>query len=464
MKNYQLTIIGGGPAGMSCALAAKKAGIQDILLLERRNFLGGILRQCIHDGFGLLSCGSSLTGPEFARSLECRVRETDITIETGCFVSEINYEQSPFCIEYLSSNGTLCKCTSSALVIATGCREKPFGSLRIPGTRPSGIYSAGTAQYMMNVQNILPGKTAVILGLGDIGMIMARRLTLEGARVKMILGLEMTGLPRNFQRCIKDFDIPYAQNYTVVSVHGQKRLKGVTIAPLDDNKEPVLSEKKYLACDTLLVAAGLVPEKDLCPSCPTKGVFLCGNVDEIYSLVDYVVEEGEYTGLSAASYLLGSTPETELALKNLNRKRADRENEISSISTEDDIICCGCPRSCSLHVEIKETDQGSEILVSGNTCGFGEKYARSEFESKKRILTTTVKVKGDTLRLLPVRSSDALPLQKYEEAMQLIRKLEVEPDIPNGTVLIKNILRTGADIIVTQCDFQTPKESCRFPL
>lgn len=447
MKNYQLTIIGGGPAGMSCALAAYKAGIKDILIIERRNFLGGILKQCIHDGFGLLSHGTSLTGPEFSNDLEEKVRNTDIHIETGAFVSEIDYESSPYRIDFVSSAGTLETCTSQTVVIATGCREKPFGSLRIPGTRPAGIYSAGTAQYMMNVQNILPGRSAVIIGLGDIGMIMARRMTLEGASVKMILGLEMTGLQRNFQRCIKDFDIPYKENYTVVSVHGIHRLEGVTIAPLNEDRQPVMEEKQYVSCDTLLVAAGLIPEDGLCPSGEKEGVYLCGNVNHIFSLVDHVVDEGEYVGLKAASYLLGESESLAKSLLYAEKKINSHEDAVSSIASEDDIICCGCPRSCSLHIEPGSDNTPETLIVTGNTCPFGEKYARSEFESKKRILTTTVKVKDTPFKLIPVRSNEPIPFNKIPEAMALIKTVEAEPNIKNGSVIIRNILRTGADIV-----------------
>ena len=432
---------------MSCALAAYRSGIKDILIIERRNFLGGILKQCIHDGFGLLSHGTSLTGPEFSNDLEEKVRNTDICIETGAFVSGIDYDSSPYRIDFLSSKGSLESCTSKSVVIATGCREKPFGSLRIPGTRPAGIYSAGTAQYMMNIQNILPGRSAVIIGLGDIGMIMARRMTLEGATVKMILGLEMTGLKRNFQRCIKDFNIPYRENHTVVSVHGLHRLEGVTIAPLDENRQPVMEEKQYIPCDTLLVAAGLIPENGLCPSTDKEGVYLCGNVHHIFSLVDHVVDEGEYTGLKAASFLLGENENLSKSLLNAAKKISSRDEAVSSIASEDDIICCGCPRSCSLHIETAGEGTAEDLIVTGNTCPFGEKYARSEFESKKRILTTTVKVKDTPFRLIPVRTSEPIPFNRFPEAMDLIRSAEVESDIKNGSVVIRNILRTGADVV-----------------
>lgn len=446
MKKYQLTIIGGGPAGMSCALAAYRSGIKDILIIERRDFLGGILKQCIHDGFGLLSHGSSLTGPEFSRDLEEKILRTDIQIETGAFVSKIDYSARPYTIDFLSSEGELSTCTSDFVVIATGCREKPFGNLRIPGTRPAGIYSAGAAQYMMNMQNILPGKSAVILGLGDIGMIMARRMTLEGASVKMILGLEMTGLQRNFQRCIKDFEIPYAENHTIISVHGIHRLEGVTIAPLDEDRQPITEKKQYIPCDTLLVAAGLSPENGLCPSEEKEGVFLCGNVDHIFSLVDHVVDEGEYIGLKVASLILGETEKLSKSLQYAEKKRNSREESISTISAGDDMICCGCPRSCNLHVEVGED---GTLTVTGYTCPFGEKHAMSEFESKKRILTTTVKVKDTPFKLVPVRSDEPIPFDKFSEAMELIKSVEVDPDIKNGFIVIKNILRTGANIVAT---------------
>ena len=446
MNDYDLIIIGGGPAGISCATNAYKNGVKNILLLERREYTGGILNQCIHDGFGLLSKGKSLTGPEFALSLEEELKTTDVQVETGAYVCGVNYDNTPYEVTYISNKSELISCSAKSIVLATGCRERPYGSLKIPGTRPSGIFSAGSAQYMMNVQNILPGRNVVVLGLGDIGMIMARRLKTEGAHVKMILGLEMTGLKRNFKNCVEDLHIPYKENHTIVSVHGHKRLKGVTIAPLDENRNPVLDESNYISCDTLLVAAGLIPEDDLAPLDNKEGVFLCGNVHKIFSLVDHVTEEGVLTALKAASYINGNTPELNAKLKIYEDALLINNTDDYVVSDTDHIICTGCPKECNLC--IKEDNNGN-ISVTGNNCPIGEKFALSLKDRPEAILTTTVKVKNKDFSLLPVRSTKPVPVNCFKDIMKVIKNTEVDSNTANNTVLFENICNTKADIIVT---------------
>ena len=446
MNNYDLIIIGGGPAGISCATSAAKNGVEKILLLERRNYTGGILNQCIHDGFGLLSKGTSLTGPEFALSLEEELKNTNVQVETGAYVCSVNYDNAPYEVTYISNESQLLACTGKSIVLATGCRERPYGSLRIPGTRPSGIFSAGSCQYMMNVQNILPGKNVVILGLGDIGMIMARRLKIEGAKVKMILGLEMTGLKRNFKNCVEDLKIPYKINHTIVSVHGHGRLKGVTIAPLDETKNPILDKSRYIPCDTLLVAAGLLPEDDLAPACDKEGVFLCGNVHKIFSLVDHVKDEGTFIGLKAASYINRTT----LVHDNQTSVTTDKALKSSiadyEISDTDYVTCAKCPKECHLHIN---KDENGNITVTGNNCPLGEQYALSLMEEPQTILTTTVKVKGKKFCLLPVRSTKPIPVSMIKEVMNILKNSVVPVDVQNNFCLFENICNTGADIIVT---------------
>ena len=447
MKEYELIIIGGGPAGISCATKAYKNGVKNILLLERREFTGGILNQCIHDGFGLLSKGKSLTGPEFITELEKELENTDITIERGAYVSEINYNKTPYEVEYISHKAELITCTGKSIVLATGCRERPYGSLRIPGTRPSGIYSAGSAQYMMNMENILPGKSVVILGLGDIGMIMARRLSIEGARVKMILGLEMTGLKRNFKNCVEDFNIPYKKRYTVVKVHGHEHLKGVSIAPVDENMVPDMAKETYIPCDTLLVAAGLIPEDDLCPENKKDGVFLCGNVHKIFSLVDYVVEEGEYTGLKVAEFLNGETNKLSSELNDYEERLKSQNKTLDTID-DGGVTCLKCPKGCTLYIE--EKDDGT-ISVTGNNCPLGIEYARSLSECPRLILTSTVKVKDMDLCLIPVRSTTTIPKEKVKDIMKLVKDIEIDKDTLCGTCIIENACDTGADIVTCGC-------------
>ena len=446
METYDLIIIGGGPAGISCATSASKNGVKKILVLERRDYTGGILNQCIHDGFGLLSKGKSLTGPEFALLLEEELKSTNVKVETGAYVSDVDYGCDPYTVTYISNESELITCTAKSVVLATGCRERPYGSLRIPGTRPSGIFSAGSAQYMMNVQNILPGRNVVILGLGDIGMIMARRLKVEGAKVKMILGLEMTGLKRNFKNCVEDLHIPYKVNHTIVSVHGHGRLKGVTIAPLDENRSPVLEESRYIPCDTLLVAAGLVPEDDLAPDTYKEGVFLCGNVHKIFSLVDHVKDEGTYTGLKAASYINGSSPELEDKINAYEDALNVSSLDDIPASDTDYVTCTQCPKECHLHIN---KDESGNVTVTGNNCPLGEKYGLSLMDTPSMILTTTVKVKDKDFALLPVRSDKPIPVSSVKEVMSILRNSVVPSEVQDGFCLFKNICNTGADIFVT---------------
>lgn len=444
MENYDLVIIGGGVAGMSCGLSAEKQGVKKILLLERKESLGGILTQCIHDGFGLLTFEKSLTGPEFSSVFEEKLANSkNIEIERGAFVEKINYEKAPYKIEYIGS-GKLKTATAKSIVLATGSRERAFGSFRIPGTRPAGIFSAGSCQYMMNVKNILPGKSAVIMGLGDIGMIMARRMTLEGINVKLILGLELTGLKRNFQNCVKDFEIPYKIGYGVACVHGKKRLKGVTIAPFDQNTNSLdLSKKEYIPCDTLLVAAGLIPERDLCPKEEKDGVFLCGNVSKISPLADYVSAEGEYIGLKSAQFILGENGEREKEIEALKEKI--QNNSLSNFLEEQDdsITCLGCPKSCGL--KIKKLDDGS-ISVSGNSCPVGEKFALSELKNPKRTLTTTVK--SENGQLIPVKSEKPIPKELLIPACKKLKRLTVSQETIKNGVILKNILGTDVNIVI----------------
>nr|WP_289767479.1 NAD(P)/FAD-dependent oxidoreductase [uncultured Acetatifactor sp.] len=320
-----LVIIGGGPAGMSAAVAAYESGIRDILILERDAQLGGILQQCIHNGFGLHRFGEELTGPEYAWRYEKQVRELGIPVKLNTMVLSVtpdrvitatNEEEGIFAIE------------ARAIILAMGCRERPRGALNIAGTRPAGIYSAGTAQKLVNRKGYLPGKSVVILGSGDIGLIMARRMTLEGAEVKAVCELMpySGGLARNIEQCLNDFGIPLKLSHTVVEIHGRKRLEGVTIAKVDENRRPIEETKEYIPCDTLLLSVGLIPENELTLQAgigmdvvtggavvdqdrqtSREGIFTCGNVLHVHDLVDFVSEEAAVAGKSAAEYIRGES-------------------------------------------------------------------------------------------------------------------------------------------------------------
>lgn len=319
-----LVIIGGGPAGMSAALAAYEQGVRDILILERDEKLGGILQQCIHNGFGLHKFGEELTGPEYAWRYEQQVYARNITVKRNTTVLSITQDKM---ITATNSEDGIFQIQANAIILAMGCRERPVGALRIPGSRPSGIFSAGTAQKYINQKGRMPGKEVVILGSGDIGLIMARRMTLEGAHVHAVCEVMpySGGLARNIQQCLKDFDIPLLLSHTVTNIHGTERLTGVTIAKVDEKRAPIPGTERYIACDTLLLSVGLIPENELTTQAgiplhsvtngaavdenrqtSVPGIFACGNVLHVHDLVDYVSEEGEIAGNAAADYILQS--------------------------------------------------------------------------------------------------------------------------------------------------------------
>ncbi len=316
-----LVIIGGGPAGMSAAVAAYESGIRDILILERDSRLGGILQQCIHNGFGLHRFGEELTGPEYAWKYEKQVRDLGIPVKLNTMVLSVTPERT---ITATNEEEGIFTIEAKAIVLAMGCRERPRGALNIAGTRPAGIYSAGTAQKLVNRKGYMPGKSVVILGSGDIGLIMARRMTLEGAKVKAVCELMpySGGLARNIEQCLNDFDIPLKLSHTVVEIHGRKRLEGVTIAKVDENRRPIQETREYIPCDTLLLSVGLIPENELSLQAgvemdsvtggalvdqdrqtSAEGIFSCGNVLHVHDLVDFVSEEAAIAGKCAADFI-----------------------------------------------------------------------------------------------------------------------------------------------------------------
>ena len=316
-----LVIIGGGPAGMSAAVEAYKSGIRDILILERDKHLGGILQQCIHNGFGLHKFGEELTGPEYAWRYEKQVRELGIPYKLGTMVLDITDDKV---ITATNEEDGIFQIQAKAIILAMGCRERSKGALNIAGSRPAGIFSAGTAQKYVNKMGYLPGKEVVILGSGDIGLIMARRMTLEGAKVHAVCELMpySGGLARNIEQCLNDFNIPLKLSHTVVQIHGKERLEGVTIAQVDERRKPIAGTEEHIPCDTLLLSVGLIPENELSKSAGVSldritsgpvvdqnrqtsvdGIFACGNVLHVHDLVDYVSEEAEIAGRSAAEYI-----------------------------------------------------------------------------------------------------------------------------------------------------------------
>ena len=411
-----VAIIGGGPAGLAAAISAKEEGAQKVLIIERDNALGGILQQCIHPGFGLTRFNEELTGPEYYSRFVDKANELGVDVLLNSMVLQIDSENKE--VSCVNSEYGLTKVEAGSVVLAMGCRERTRANIVIPGTRPAGIYTAGSAQRLVNRQNIMVGKKVVILGSGDIGMIMARRMSLEGAEVVMVVELMdyLAGLTRNRVQCLDDFGIPLKLAHTITKIEGNERVTGVYIAPVDENKKPIKEKEEFVECDTVLFSVGLIPENEITNKAGisinriTNGpvvnqymqtskpaVFACGNVVHVNDLVDNVSKESEQAGKYAARFAMGKFPES--------------KKEIPCLTGRN--VRYVCPHKIAISEESEKTTLFFRVLAPEDNvklvarCGEEIIAQKKEFRANPgemcNLLVDTSKIAGDEITIEVVK-------------------------------------------------------------
>lgn len=441
MRECDVLVIGAGPGGLAAAYAARKAGAEDVVVLERDVSTGGILNQCIHNGFGLIRYNKELSGPEYATKALHEAKDSGVEILCSRHVSDIipneerGYKVSAYTRKSIEEYG------AKSVIFATGCRERTRGNISIPGSRPAGVFTAGVAQNLVNCRNVMPGKRVVILGSGDIGLIMARRLSLEGAKVLAIAEImpEPTGLARNVSQCVYDFGIPLYVRTTVSKIIGKKKLEAVELSDLDESGKIIENTARRIECDALVLSVGLIPENEVAQAAGVKlfpnnvvdtdaylqtslpGVFSCGNSRHVMDLADYVSEQGEMAGRNAVHFLKSESMEAwDEEKSNCMKKGLPEKNTIT---------CTVCPNGCQ--VKYDEVT-GS---YSGNKCPRGAAFAEQERIAPRRMVTSTVRVEGAKYPLLAVRTATTVAREHVPEVMNIIRSITIDSTVKAGDVV-----------------------------